>query len=170
MSNRTLVLSALALLMAAGLAAWALRTAPGASDPPAPQVSEPPSPPRRAATHNPALFPIPPRAAGESASPLYRPPHRTDKASVVGEVEPVDTRGLTPEEIAKRAAVAPEQPHPIAIEAGEGEKARRRAESQARREARARGEDPGPRDRSDSGPGQRVGETQDVLDEELEEQ
>ncbi len=123
-----------------------------------PVPATPPTPPAGPAT----AVPVASGSTGQDG--LYRPPHRTDKASVVGQTAPVDSRGMTPEELAKLAALEPDTPHPVAIQAGEDEKDRRRAESQARREARAAGEDPGPRDRSDSGPGERVGETQAVLD------
>ena len=107
------------------------------------------------------------RAATADEQRLYRPPMRTDRVSVVGAEPPGRTRGITPEEAAKFEAIE-RRPSPVAIRAGEEEKERRREESRRRKELRRQGIDPGPRDRSDSGPGKRVGETQEVLDDEAD--
>jgi|GEM_PF-6939044 len=163
--NARAVTIAAATVVLAGLAFWGFSSA----DVSAPAAVEAIQAPRESTTSPQPSIASPSRGAGETSEKarLYQPRLRTDRVSVVGAEAQGRVQGITPEEAAKFQAV--QRPlSPIAIRAGEEEKEARREESRRRKELRKRGIDPGPRDRSDSGPGQRVGEVQDVLDEQAD--
>lgn len=144
-------------LLALGTAAW-FALAPS-DDPPADLADTPTATPSAPAARSTQA------KSGEARPPeLYKPRLRTDRVSVVGERDPVDTTAMSAEEIEKLGAVRPLPPSPEAKAVGEAEKERRREESRRRREARAAGEDPG-RAAGRPSPGELVNQAQEELDE-----